>query len=103
MSEIAVSRASRIFQKRFPDAVLNSKRGLNIVSTSCTRSHTATTKQNNLIKRYAENLTKIDQYKKKSRTHHRCVTINYDDRYGLMTNSSIKLIDIITNLINLIK
>ena len=44
--QFAVSRASLIFQKRFPDAVSIYER-LNIVSTSCTRSHIATTKQTN--------------------------------------------------------
>ena len=41
--QIAVSRASLIFQKRFPDAVSTYGR-LNIASTLCTRANIATTK-----------------------------------------------------------
>ena len=46
--QFAVSRASVIFQKRFPDAVSTKERG-NIVTTSCTRSHIASTKQKIII------------------------------------------------------
>ena len=46
--QIAVSRASLIFQKRFPDAV-NTRGRLYIASTACTRSHIATTKQKIII------------------------------------------------------
>ena len=42
--QIAVSRASLIFQKRFPDAVNTSGRPY-VASTAGTRSHIATTKQ----------------------------------------------------------
>ena len=45
LQEAAFSRASLIFQKRFPDAVGSSKRQ-NIASTSCTRSYIITKKKN---------------------------------------------------------
>ena len=46
--QIAVSRASLIFQKRFPDAV-NTLGRLYIASIGSTRSHIATTKQKIII------------------------------------------------------
>ena len=46
--QIAVSRTSLIFQKRFPDAGSTEGRW-NKVSTSCTRTHVATSKQRHLI------------------------------------------------------
>ena len=45
--QLVVSRASLIFQKRYPDAVSRYGR-LHITSTSCTRSNTATAKQNKI-------------------------------------------------------
>ena len=50
----AVSRASLIFQKRFLDAG-SSKGRWNIVSTSCTRSHVATSKQKKMIPKIRKN------------------------------------------------
>ena len=46
--ETAISRASFKFQKRFPDAV-NSLHRPCMASTSCSRSHVATTKQQKVI------------------------------------------------------
>ena len=46
--QIAVSRASLIFQKRFPEAV-NTEGTPYVASTACTRSHIATAKQKIII------------------------------------------------------
>ena len=46
--QTAISQASLIFQKRFPDAVNNKGRPY-IVYTACIRSHIATTEQKIII------------------------------------------------------
>ena len=52
--QIAVSRASLIFPKIFPDAV-NIYGRLYIASTACTRTHLAKTKQKIIISKIREN------------------------------------------------
>ena len=52
--QIAFSRASLIFQKRFPDAV-NTKRRPYVASTGCTRSQIATTKLKIIITKIRKN------------------------------------------------
>ena len=52
--QIAVSRVSFIFQKRFPDAVNTSGRPY-IASIGCTRSQIATTKQKIIISKIRKN------------------------------------------------
>ena len=52
--QVAVSRASLIFQKRFPDAVNTYEREY-IASTVCNRSHIATTKQKIIISKIRKN------------------------------------------------
>ena len=52
--QIAVSRASLIFQKRFPNAI-NTYGRLYIASTACTRSHIATTKRKIIISKIQKN------------------------------------------------
>ena len=56
--QIAVSQASLIFQKKFPDAVSMSSHKSCIVFTSCNRSNIKTTKQNNLISKTQKMTTK---------------------------------------------
>ena len=51
---IAVSRASLIFQKAFPDAV-NTEGRTYMASTSCTILHIGTTKQNIIISKIQKN------------------------------------------------
>ena len=54
--QIAVSRASLIFQKRFPDAV-NTKGRPYVASTACNMPHIATTKQKIIISQNTKNLS----------------------------------------------
>ena len=54
LSYLLVSRASLIFQKRFPDAV-NTWWRQYIASTACTRSHIAITKQKIIISKIRKN------------------------------------------------
>ena len=58
--QIAVSWASLIFQKRFPDAVNTEGRSY-IASTACSRSHKATTKPKIIISKIREKKCPLKQ------------------------------------------